>query len=84
MPYMRCKYFKAEKIHVIKLIEHQNNEIKELSESGKKRLADIEDVRLKKNKEVVSSIENIISAIENDGLYKGNEPKFTKMSLTHE
>ncbi|MES2207478.1 MAG: hypothetical protein V4525_11890 [Pseudomonadota bacterium] len=72
---LTCKHFRA---------DSQDIKLKELETTGRKRLFEITDVRLKKNKEVVSSIENIISAIENDGLYKGNDSKFTKVSLTHE
>ncbi|WP_046078683.1 tyrosine-type recombinase/integrase [Halomonas sp. HG01] len=75
------EFFKSEKIAIDALIQEQQEESKELAESGKTRMSEITGRRLRKNKEVYNSLGKIVSAIEEDGIYKGAEQKVKQIKL---
>lgn len=75
------EFFKAEKIAIEALIQEQQAEADELAEAGKKRMSEITARRLNKNKNVYSSLNNIITAVEDDGSFKGSEQKVKQISL---
>lgn len=75
------EFFRTEKIAMEALIQDQQVEAEELEESGKKRMSEITNRRLSKNKEVYASLSNIITAIQADGTFKGSEQKAKQISL---
>lgn len=75
------EFFKSEKLAIDALIQEQQEESQELAESGKTRMSEITGRRLRKNKEVYDSLGKIVSAIEEDGIYKGAEQKAKQIKL---
>ena len=77
-------FFKNEKGMMINLIEAQQEEILTLEEHNRSRMSEITSRRLTKNKEVYKRLDTIISAIQTDGHYHGEEQQIKKVSLEDE
>lgn len=77
-------FFEAEYSQLTELMEVQAQEILAYEASGRQRLADITGRRQRKNAEVAQSLESIILAMKEDGLYRGRESNSRKYELNHE
>ncbi|MGP9579075.1 tyrosine-type recombinase/integrase [Halomonas sp. AOP42-E1-40] len=75
------EFFKSERIAMESLIQEQQEESVEFAESGKERMSEITSRRLRKNKEVYASLGNIITAIDEDGSFRGKEQKVKQIKL---
>lgn len=75
------EFFKVERASLIGLIDAQQEEANTLQEHGRARMSEITGRRLAKNKEVYKRLSVIVTAIESDGQYQGEEQQFKKASL---
>ncbi|MED5525427.1 MAG: tyrosine-type recombinase/integrase [Pseudomonadota bacterium] len=74
-------FFKNERSAIEYTIDEQQSELEEIGNSGRQRQFDITKKRLDKNKDVFTSLTNIIEAIEVSGTYKGQVRQAKTVSL---
>lgn len=74
-------FFKVEKIELERVVAEQVIELKDLKDSGKTRMSEILSKRVEKNKQVCTSLNKIVTAIESNEVFNGSVNKFKPVQL---
>lgn len=77
-------FFKSEMGAMFGVIEAQQEEVLTLERDDRSRMSDITNRRLRKNKEVYKSLNLIVSSIESDGSYQGQNRNLKIVPLEDE